>query len=117
MTSNIFNQINQALSHRLHEALKILLPDGKVIGKYYTCASIKGGHGQSCKTDLSSGRGCDYASGEKWGDIIALVALQHRSSQYEAALFLADMFNIDLNNQYSGSHSEFTGESGWSRKN
>ena len=50
MTCNIFNQINQTLSHRLHEALKMLLPDGKVIGKYYTCSSIKGGHGQSCKT-------------------------------------------------------------------
>ena len=117
MTYSIFNQINQALSHRLHEALKILLPNGKVIGKYYTCASIKGEHGQSCKTDISSGKGCDYATGESWGDIIALVALQHNSSQYQAALYLADLFNIDLNNQYSGSHGEFTGENEWTRKN
>lgn len=117
MTCNIFNQINQALSHRLHEALKMLLPDGKVIGKYYTCASIKGGHGQSCKTNISTGKGCDYATGESWGDIIALVAQQNKSSQYEAALYLADMFNIELGNQYSGSQCDFTGESGWSRKN
>ena len=51
------------------------------------------------------------------GDIIALVALQNNSSQYQAALYLADMFNIDLNNQYSGNHSKLTGESEWTRRN
>ncbi len=112
MKNNIYEIVTSTLGLRINEVLEILLPNGKVIGKYYTCASIKGGHGQSCKTDISSGRGCDYATDDKWGDIIALVALQNKSSQYEAALFLADLFNIDLDEHESISGQKMTKPTG-----
>ena len=114
---NIFYIVKQALTGRLPQMLEFLQPDGRVIGKEYTCAKITGGIGKSCKTNINTGVGSDFATGESWGDLIALVALQHKSSQYEAALYLADLFNIELNNQYLGSHGELTGESEWTRKN
>ena len=94
--NNIFEVVKQTLTGRLLQVLEFLQPDGRVIGKEYTCAKITGGIGESCKTNINTGVGSDFATGESWGDIIALTALINNSSQLEAAEFLAEIFNIDV---------------------
>ena len=73
MTS-IFDQVKVALAARLPEVLAELLPGGRVSGREYVCASLQGGAGTSCATNLESGKGSDFATGESWGDVIALAA-------------------------------------------
>ena len=73
MTS-IFEQVKAALAPRLSEVLAELLPGGRVSGREYVCASLQGGAGTSCATNLDTGKGSDFATGESWGDVIALAA-------------------------------------------
>ena len=87
--SSIFEQVKGALACRLPEVLPDLLPGGKVSGKEYLCASLEGGAGTSCSTSTETGKGSDFATGESWGDIIALAAKVWRMRQGEAANELA----------------------------
>ena len=95
MQNNLFATIKTALQPRLETVLGDLLPGGRVQGREYVCGSIGGGSGDSCKTNLRTGVGSDFATGEKWGDVIALTALVMNCAQEEAARFLADEYHID----------------------
>ena len=94
MTS-IFEQVKAALAPRLPEVLAELLPGGRVFGKEYVCASLQGGVGTSCATNLETGKGSDFATGESWGDVIALAAKVWNMRQGEAAQELARLHHID----------------------
>ena len=94
MTS-IFDQVKVALAARLPEVLAELLPGGRVSGREYVCASLQGGAGTSCATNLESGKGSDFATGESWGDVIALAAKVWSMRQGEAAQELARQYHID----------------------
>lgn len=94
MTS-IFEQVKAALASRLPEVLAELLPGGRVSGREYVCASLQGGAGTSCATNLESGKGSDFATGESWGDVIALAAKVWNMRQGEAAQELARLYHID----------------------
>ena len=94
MTS-IFEQVKAALAPRLSEVLAELLPGGRVSGREYVCASLQGGAGTSCATNLDTGKGSDFATGESWGDVIALAAKVWNMRQGEAAQELARLYHID----------------------
>ncbi len=94
MTS-IFEQVKASLASRLPEVLAELLPGGRVSGREYVCASLQGGAGTSCATNLESGKGSDFATGESWGDVIALAAKVWNMRQGEAAQELARLYHID----------------------
>ncbi len=94
MTS-IFEQVKAALAPRLPEVLAELLPGGRVFGREYVCASLQGGAGTSCATNLESGKGSDFATDESWGDVIALAAKVWSMRQGEAAQELARLYHID----------------------
>lgn len=94
MTS-IFEQVKAALAPRLPEVLAELLPGGRVSGREYVCASLLGGAGTSCATNLETGKGSDFATGESWGDVIALAAKVWNMRQGEAAQELARLYHID----------------------
>lgn len=97
MENNLFDTVKAALHPRLESVLRDLLPGGAVKGREYVCGSISGGIGDSCKTNLKTGVGSDFATGQTWGDIIALTALvMNCTKQEEAAHFLADEYHIDL---------------------
>jgi hypothetical protein len=97
MSANIFQIVKEALHRRLDSVLYDLLPGGRIVGKEYICASISGGRGNSCKTNLETGVGSDYSTGESWGDVIALYAVIHTINNYKSALELASHYNINLN--------------------
>lgn len=94
MTS-IFEQVKAALAPRLPEVLAELLPGGRASGREYACASLQGGTGTSCATNLETGKGSDFATGESWGDVIALAAKVWNMRQGEAAQELARLYHID----------------------
>lgn len=94
MTS-IFEQVKASLASRLPEVLADLLPGGRISGREYVCASLQGGAGTSCATNLDTGKGSDFATGESWGDVIALAAKVWSMRQGEAALELARLYHID----------------------
>ena len=98
MRDSLFDTVKAATLSRLVAVLSDLLPGGRVRGNEYVCANVNGGTGESCKTNLSTGVGKDFAIGEKWGDPIALVALIRRCGQKEAALHLAERYGIDTGN-------------------
>lgn len=93
--TGIFEQVKAALAPRLPEVLADLLPGGRISGREYVCASLQGGAGTSCATNLETGKGSDFATGESWGDVIALAAKVWSMRQGEAAQELARLYHID----------------------
>jgi len=69
-------------------------PGGKQVRGEYLCGSIEGGKGDSCSTNISTGVGSDFASGEAWGDLIDLVSQREKVSMGEAARVLSEFLRI-----------------------
>ena len=93
MTS-IFDKVKEALHPRLDSVISELLPGGRQNGREYICSSLQGGSGDSCKTNLDTGKGSDFSTGESWGDIIGLWAKVRNIRQGEAAKELAEKYDI-----------------------
>lgn len=73
-------------------------PGGKLIGKEWTCGSIRGGPGDSCRINTETGRWADFATGDKGGDLVSLYAATQGIKNGEAAKKLADQINYRLTN-------------------
>ena len=101
MNVSIFELVKESLHPRLEAILPELLPGGSQTGREYTCGSLQGGPGESCKTNLDTGKGSDFAASESWGDIIGLWAKIRGIRQGEAARELADKYGIRLNDSFS----------------
>ncbi len=91
-----FAAINAAALPHLETLCQRWLPGGKRIGLEWTCGSLRGETGTSCKVNLRTGRWADFASGDKGGDVVSLAAAVHQIGQGEAARNLARMFGIDV---------------------
>ncbi len=90
-----FAAVNRAAMPHLETLCRRWLPGGRRVGNEWTCGSLRGEAGASCKVNLRTGRWCDFASGEKGGDPVSLAAAVHRIGQVEAARNLARMFGIE----------------------
>ena len=90
-----FPGIAQAALPHLEALCSRWLPGGRRIGQEWTCGSLRGEAGDSCKVNLRSGKWSDFASGEKGGDVIALAAAVHRIKPAEAARKLARMLGME----------------------
>lgn len=91
-----FQALNEAALKHCPRLLEKLLPGGRVVGKRYHCATIRGGKGDSCRIELETGLWADFATDDKGGDIISLVAAIKGVKQPEAARILADMIDYSL---------------------
>ena len=81
----------------LPSLLQHWLPDGRREGAEYaarnpTRADKRSG---SFKVNMRTGRWADFATGDKGGDVIALVAYLSGCGQFEAARRLAAMLGIE----------------------
>lgn len=94
MNGNIFQEVKAGLQGRLADVVQDILPGGKISGKEYVCASLQGGSGDSCSTNLETGIGSDFATGVSWRDIIDLAAKVWNMSQSEAARELQKQYSI-----------------------
>ncbi len=65
------------------------LPGGKLSGREYQCGDLSGGNGDSFSFNTSNGMWADFATGEKGGDFVSLIAAIRKCSQPEAAKELA----------------------------
>lgn len=94
MSGNIFQEVKESLQSRLTDVVQELLTGGRVVGKEYLCASLQGGSGDSCRTNLETGVGSDFATGDSWSDIIDLAARTWEVRPYEAAKRLGERYGI-----------------------
>ncbi len=91
-----FKRVAQAALQRAPALLPVLLPNGKFAGGEYVALNPFRADRSlgSFKVNVRSGRWADFATGDRGGDLIALVAWQTRKTQREAALHLAEILGI-----------------------
>ena len=87
-------EVARAARPYLLELCQRWLPDGRLMGHEWTCGSLSGQAGTSCKVNIRTGKWADFASGDKGGDAVSLCAAVHGLSQVEAAERLAKMLGV-----------------------
>jgi hypothetical protein len=90
-----FAAVSRAALPHLEALCRRWLPGGRPIGGEWTCGSLRGEAGNSCKVNLRTGRWADFATGERGGDVVALAAAVHRMTQADAARELARMLGLE----------------------
>lgn len=90
-----FAAINAAALPILETLCRRWLPGGKRIGAEWTCGSLHGEAGKSCKINLRTGRWADFAAGRRGGDPVSLAAAVAGIGQAEAARNLARMLGLE----------------------
>jgi hypothetical protein len=92
-----FDRVNQAALANFPAVLNRILPGGKAIGREYVAINPRRADRSpgSFKINRLSGRWCDFATGDKGGDVVSLLAFVAGVSQGEAAHLLAHMLGLD----------------------
>lgn len=89
-----FDRIKAIASNNMEMILHRWLPGGKVVRGEYLCGSIQGGQGESCSTNMTDGVGGDFASTERWGDVVDMVATIEGVTMSDAARKLEEFLHI-----------------------
>ena len=91
-----FNKINAAALACLPAVLSRILPDGRAVAGEWVAKNPTRNDKRagSFKVSLVNGRWSDFATGDKGGDAVSLVAYVERVSQGEAAKMLASMLGL-----------------------
>jgi len=99
-----FAEINRAALAAFPAVLARILPGGKRVGAEIVALNPRRADRRlgSFKVNRYNGRWADFATGDKGGDPISLIAYLADLSQGEAALLLARMLGIDSR----GAHNE-----------
>jgi hypothetical protein len=99
-----FAGINRAALASMTAVLGRLVPGGKVYaGEYVGLNPTRADHRPgSFKINLRSGRWADFATGDKGGDPVSLVAYLANVSQGEAARLLARMLGLEFRGRRNG---------------
>jgi hypothetical protein len=92
-----FGRINAEVLVCLDVVCRRLLPDGRREGQEYVALNPRRADRRlgSFKVNLKTGRWADFATDDKGGDVISLVAFIEDCKQGEAALKLARMLGLD----------------------
>jgi hypothetical protein len=90
-----FPAIAAAARPHMLEICRRWLPNGRLVGAEWTCGSLAGEPGDSCRVNIRTGKWADFAAGQSGGDAIALCAAVHRLTQAEAARRLARMLGME----------------------
>ena len=99
-----FAAINQAALAVFPAVLNRLLPGGRVIGREIVALNPRRADRNlgSFKVNRHYGRWCDFATGDKGGDPVSLVAYLADVSQGEAARLLAQMLGLETGGHRHG---------------
>jgi len=99
-----FKSINRAALANLPAVLRRLLPGGKIVGWEYAALNPRRSDRRlgSFKVNLRSGAWADFATDDKGGDPVSLVAYLENISQGEAARLLARMVGIEMGGRRHG---------------
>ena len=92
-----FAEINRAALAAFPAVLNRLLPRGKAVGREIVALNPRRADRNlgSFKVNRFNGRWCDFATGDRGGDPISLVAFLADVSQGEAARLLARMLGLE----------------------
>lgn len=92
-----FDHINRVAIENLSAVLARILPSGKQVHREWVALNPRRSdrHPGSFKINWYNGRWCDFATGDKGGDPISLVAYIEGVSQAEATRRLARMLGMD----------------------
>jgi hypothetical protein len=99
-----FEAINQAALAAFPAVLNRLLPRGKTVGRELVALNPRRADRNigSFKVNRFNGKWCDFATGDKGGDPISLVAYLADVSQGDAARLLAQMLGIETGGRRHG---------------
>ena len=99
-----FARVNQMALAAFPAVLARLLPRGKAVGRELVALNPRRSDRNlgSFKVNQFNGRWCDFATGDKGGDPISLVAYLADVSQSEAARLLAQMLGIETGGRRHG---------------
>jgi hypothetical protein len=99
-----FAAINQAALAAFPAVLNRLLPGGKTIGRELVALNPRRADRRvgSFKVNRYNGRWMDFATGDKGGDPVSLVAYLADVSQGEAARLLANMLGLETGGRRNG---------------
>jgi hypothetical protein len=89
-----FDSVNQTALQHLPDFLPELLPGGFQKGREFVCGDLAGHPGKSLSVNLDNGKWSDFATEEKGGDPVSLVAAIRGVSQGEAARALMERLGI-----------------------
>lgn len=89
-----FSTVKAICNNNIQAILEHYQPGGRIVQGEYVCATKYGGKGDSTSTNLRTGVGSDFGAGEKWGDLIDLVAQIEDVSMSEAARRLQSFLSI-----------------------
>ena len=97
-----FDAINQSALAAFPAVLNRLLPGGKVIGRELIALNPRRADRNlgSFKINRYNGKWMDFATGDKGGDPVSLVAYLANVSQGEAARLLAQMLGLDTGGRH-----------------
>ncbi len=92
-----FEAVNGVALSALPSLLWRWLPDGRTEGREYVARNPRRFDRKpgSFKINLSSGKWCDFATGDAGGDVVSLAAYLSGSGQAEAARNLSEMVGLD----------------------
>jgi hypothetical protein len=93
-----FAEVDRAALTVFPAVLQRLLPGGRIIGNEFVALNPRRAdrHAGSFKVNTTSGRWSDFATGDKGGDPVSLVAYLANVSQGKAARLLAQMLGIQI---------------------
>ena len=99
-----FDAINQAALAAFPAVLNRLVPRGKTVGRELVALNPRRPDRNlgSFKVNRFNGRWCDFATGDRGGDPVSLVAYLADVSQGEAARLLAQMLGIEMGGPGNG---------------
>ncbi len=91
-----FAEINQMALSSLPALMARWLPDGRMEGREYTARNPKrlDRHAGSFRINTHTGCWADFATGDKGGDIVSLVAYLFDMTQGQAKSRLAEMLGV-----------------------
>ena len=99
-----FAEINEEALRAFPAVLRRILPGGKTIGRELIALNPRRADRKlgSFKVNRYNGRWCDFATGDKGGDPVSLVAYLAGCSQGEAARLLAQMLGMQAGGRRNG---------------
>lgn len=91
-----FKKINKQALNNAESVLRHFIPGGKIIRSEYVVLNPRRSDKKAGSFKINITRGCwaDFATGDRGGDLISLVAFIQDVSQSEAARLLASMLGI-----------------------
>jgi hypothetical protein len=80
-----FAEVADAAKRAAYDLVPRWLPAGRPVGVEWVCGGTRGEDGESCSINLTTGKWADFATDQKGGDLIGLLAAIRNIKQIEAA--------------------------------